>query len=230
MKFAKICKNACLLGLAGAMAFAAASCTGEPEIERKTMEIASFTTAESCMELTTRKDTGYVSFDEAKGAAKFTFTNVSASWYDNTIGFSTESEAYQNMEAGRASDEYSWLAFDLQFEGNGYYGLDFNNFLVFPTGNVNDTTIGKYYQAYFSEMHRYNENNVEILQEQMRAGVWLAIYVPLTEENQLNVATDFFTLFAIAPVLVNSQYGEPVPKNVNYWIKNVRFENKLLVS
>ena len=210
--------------------FAVASCGGNKNTESKTMSVATLSTAESCSELTTRKDTGYVSFDEEKGAAKFTFTNVSLSWYDNTIGFSTDSQAFKNMQAGRESKEYSWLAFDLQFEGNGYYETDFRNFLIFPTGNVNDAKIGKYYQGYFSEIHRYNEYNVEILQEQMRAGVWISIYVPLTEENAINVAADFFTFFAIDPVKVNSPYGEPVPKNVNYFIRNIRFESKLLLA
>ena len=64
----------------------------------------------------------------------------------------------------------------------------------------------------------------------MRAGVWISIYVPLTEENAINVAADFFTFFSIDPVKVNSPYGEPVPKNVNYFIRNIRFESKLLLA
>ena len=231
MKFIKLCKKICLLGLACLTVFAAASCAENNETkEDKTMVIAALDTAESCQELTTRKTTGSVSFDEAMGAAKFTFTEVSVSWYENTIGFATDTQAYQNMKSGRDSGEYAWLAFDLQFEGPGFFEMDFKNFLIFPTGNVNDTKIGKYYQSYFSEIHRYNDANVEILQEQIRAGKWNSIYVPLTDENGLNVAADFFTLFAIDPVLVNSHLGEPVAKNANYWIKNLRFESKLLLS
>lgn len=232
MKITKLCKNMLLFGLACLTSLIAVSCGGNSDNkESKTMTVAALDTAESCAELTTRKNTGYVAFDEEKGAAKFTFTNVSLSWYENTIGFSTDSQAYRNMQDGRASKEYSWLVFDLQFEGWGYYGNDFNNFLIFPTGNVNDAVIGKYYQADFSEIHRYNEEQVEIYQEQIRGGKWNTIYVPLTDENAINVAADFFTFFAIDPLVVPiDQYGTKGAKNANYWIKNVRFESKLLLE
>jgi hypothetical protein len=189
--------------------------------------IAALTTAASASALTTMKNTGSVSFDETMGAAKFTFTAPNTSWYENQVGFYKTSAEFMRMQAGRASNEYTWMAFDLQFEGTGGRGTDFNNFLIFPTGNTNKTNAGQYYQGHFGEIRRYNTNNVAVALDQMKSGQWYTIYVPLTEANQIDSNGAFFTLLAMNPIVTTNEDGSKTAKNANFWVRNVRFESGL---
>ncbi|MBQ4269824.1 MAG: Ig-like domain-containing protein [Clostridia bacterium] len=189
--------------------------------------IAPMTTAKSASALTTLKTTGSVSFDETKGAAKFTFTAPNTSWYENTIGFYTSSEEFKRMKAGRELGEYTWMAFEIQFEGTGGRGTDFNNFLIFPTGDTNKTNSGQFYQGHYGEIRRYNTNNVAVSIDQMKSGEWYTIYFPLTETNQITVSGAFFTLLSMNPITTTNADGSKTAKNANYWIRNLRFESDL---